>query len=58
MLFRSIQQFRTVKSSGRRLTGVVLDTSTNVFDKLRALNPEEMEIRELTLKEMFVSFMR
>ena len=53
-----LEKFRIVKTSGRRLTGVVLDTSSGVLDRLRSFNPEDVEIRELTLKEIFVNFMR
>lgn len=55
---RDIRHFRTVKSSGRRVTGVVLDTSSGAMEKLKALGPTEMEVRELSLKEIFVNFLR
>jgi ABC-2 type transport system ATP-binding protein len=53
-----IEQFRPVKASGRRLTGVIFDTSSSALNQLRALSPLEMEIRELTLKEIFVNLLR
>ncbi len=53
-----IDKFRAVRSSGRRLTGVVMDTSSEAMEKLKKLEPEEMEVRELSLKEIFVNFMR
>jgi ABC-type multidrug transport system ATPase subunit/tRNA A-37 threonylcarbamoyl transferase component Bud32 len=53
-----IEQFRPVKASGRRLTGVIFDTSSSALNQLRALSPTEMEIRELTLKEIFVNLLR
>jgi serine/threonine-protein kinase len=53
-----IEKFKTVRSSGRRLTGVVLDTSSGVIERLKALDPEQIEVRELSLKEIFVNFMR
>ena len=39
------------------MSGVVLDTSSGALDKLKALGPETVEVRELSLKEIFVSFM-
>lgn len=53
-----LEHFRVISSSGARLTGVVLDTSSGVLEQLKAFNPEEMEVRQLTLKEIFVSFLR
>lgn len=53
-----IRHFKTVKSSGRRVTGVILDTSSDAMEKIKALGPEQMEVRELTLKEIFVNFLR
>ena len=53
-----IEQFKMVRASGRRLTGVVLDTSSGAIERLKALDPEQIEIRELSLKEIFVNFMR
>jgi ABC-type multidrug transport system ATPase subunit/tRNA A-37 threonylcarbamoyl transferase component Bud32 len=53
-----IAQFKPVKTSGRHLTGVVFDTSSGALDKLKSLGPAEMEVRELTLKEIFVNLLR
>ncbi len=53
-----IEQFKPVKASGRRLTGVVFDTSSGAIDKLKALRPVDMQVRELTLKEIFVNLLR
>lgn len=53
-----IDSFKTVRASGRRLTGFVLDTSSGALDKLKALGAEQIEVRELSLKEIFVNFMR
>ncbi len=54
----AIPEFRPVKASGRRLTGVIFDTSSSALDRLKALRPAEMEIRELTLKEIFINLLR
>ncbi|MGD0698040.1 MAG: protein kinase [Terriglobia bacterium] len=54
----AIEQFKPVKSSGRRLTGVVFDTSSGALEKLKALSPMDMDVRELTLKEIFVNLLR
>jgi hypothetical protein len=40
------------------VTGVVLDDTTGAIERLKALAPTELEVRELTLKEIFVNFMR
>jgi ABC-type multidrug transport system ATPase subunit/tRNA A-37 threonylcarbamoyl transferase component Bud32 len=53
-----IEQFKTVKASGRHLTGVIFDTSSSALKQLRALTPIDMEVRELTLKEIFVNLLR
>ena len=55
---RTIPEFTTIRTSGRHVTGVVLDESTGAIERLKALAPKEMEVRELTLKEIFVNFMR
>jgi ABC-type multidrug transport system ATPase subunit len=54
----AIDQFRTVRSSGRHVTGVVFDTSSGALDRLRSLGPEEIEISELDLKQIFVNLLR
>lgn len=53
-----IESFKTVRASGRRITGFVLDTSSGALDKLKELGAEQIEVRELGLKEIFVNFMR
>jgi ABC-2 type transport system ATP-binding protein len=55
---RSIPELTTIRTSGHHVTGIVLDETTGAIDRLRALAPTEMEVRELTLKEIFVNFMR
>jgi ABC-type multidrug transport system ATPase subunit len=54
----TMQDFRTVRSSGRHVTGVILDDSTGALDRIKALHPDEIEVRELGLKEIFINFMR
>ncbi len=53
-----LANFRQLSSSGRRLTGVVLDASSGVLEKLKSFGPEQMEVQQLSLKEIFVSFLR
>jgi len=53
-----LPSFRALRSSARRLSGVVLDTSSGTLDTLRALGPESMEVGELTLKDVFISLVR
>jgi ABC-type multidrug transport system ATPase subunit/tRNA A-37 threonylcarbamoyl transferase component Bud32 len=55
---RNIDHFKTIKSSGRHLTGVVMDTSGGAMEKLKLLGAEEMEVRELDLDEIFFNFMK
>ncbi len=54
----SIPEFRVARASGRKVTGIVLDTSSGAMERLRALQPVEMNVRELTLREIFVSLLR
>ena len=55
---RSIADFKTIRSSGRHVTGFVLNDSSGAINRLKALEPTSIESRELTLKEIFVNFMR
>jgi ABC-type multidrug transport system ATPase subunit len=55
---RGIRHFKALRTSGRRVTGVVLDTSSDAMEKLKALGAEQIEVRELNLKEIFVNFLR
>jgi hypothetical protein len=55
---RGIPEFTTIRTVGHRVTGVVLDETTGAIERLKALAPTELEVRELTLKEIFVNFMR
>jgi ABC-type multidrug transport system ATPase subunit len=55
---RNIDHFKTIRASGRHLTGVVLDTSGGAIEKLKQLGAEEMEVRELDLDEIFFNFMK
>jgi ABC-type multidrug transport system ATPase subunit len=49
---------KTIRESGRRLTAFVLDESSGAIESLQALRPSSVNIRELSLKEIFVNFMR
>jgi len=53
-----IDKLKIVKSSGRRITAIILDTNSGALEKLKAYHPEEIKIRELSLKEIFINFMR
>jgi ABC-2 type transport system ATP-binding protein len=55
---RAIPSFTSVQSTGRRVKGVVLDATAVTIDRLKALEPAEIDIRELTLKEIFVNTMK
>lgn len=54
----TIDQFRTVRSSGRHVTGVIFDTSSGALDRLRTLGADEIDISELDLKQIFVNLLR
>ena len=56
--FGHIDGFRTVRTSGRRLTGFVMDTGSDAMQKIDELGADEVEVRELSLEEIFVNFMR
>jgi serine/threonine-protein kinase len=53
-----IAGLKTIRESGRRLTAFVLDESSGAIQSLQALRPASVAIRELSLKEIFVNFMR
>ena len=53
-----IANFKPVRSSGRHLTGFILDTSGGAIEKLKALGPEDIQVRELSLEEIFVNFVK
>ena len=53
-----VEGFRVVRTSGSQVTGVVLDRGSGVMDRLRALRPAEIRTRDLTLKEIFVHFLK
>ncbi|MBI4471748.1 MAG: hypothetical protein HY646_03705, partial [Acidobacteria bacterium] len=53
-----IADFKTVRMSGRHLTGFILDSSSGAIEKLKALGPEEIQVRELDLEEIFVNFVK
>jgi len=55
---RSIADLKMIRTEGRHLTGFVLDESSGAIERLKALGPAELIVRELTLKEIFVNFMR
>jgi hypothetical protein len=54
----SIADFKTIRSSGRHVTGFVMDESSGAIEQVKALRPASINTRELTLKEIFVNFMR
>ena len=55
---RTIQELTILRTVGRHATAVVLDESSGALERVKDLHPTEMEVRELTLKEIFVNFMR
>ena len=55
---QGVDGFKTTHISGRRVTGFVLDHSSGAIERLRALQPQELEVRELGLKEIFISLMK
>ena len=53
-----LPELRTLRSSGRRLSGVVLEASPPALERLRALGPQDLAVRPLSLKELFIALMR
>lgn len=54
---RGISGFRITKTEGRRVTGWAVDADATLAE-LRKLKPEEISSQELSLREMFVGFLR
>jgi ABC-2 type transport system ATP-binding protein len=54
----SIPDFRVLERGEGRLRGVVLDSDSGAVERLRALGIERLEIRPLSLREIFVQTMR
>jgi len=54
----NIPQFKPLRVSGRHVSGMVFDTSSRALERLKSLNPDEIEVRELSLREIFVNFLR
>ena len=53
-----IENFRLHRISGRRASGAILDTSSGVLERLQAFGPEKVELEELSLREIFVNYLR
>jgi ABC-2 type transport system ATP-binding protein len=54
---RSISGFRITKTEGRRVTGWAVEADVTLAE-LQKLSPEEISSQELSLREMFVGFLR
>jgi len=55
---RGIEDFKLLKASETRLTGLLLDTTPRALHRLEELGAEQVEVKELNLKEIFVDFLR
>src|SRR5262249_25837583 len=49
---------KTLRASGRQLSGIVVDAASGTLEALRGLGPEAMEVAEPSLKETFIGLMR
>jgi ABC-type multidrug transport system ATPase subunit len=56
--FRAVPDFHLLRTSGRHVTGVILDHRDSSLDRLHKLAPQDLEVRELSLREIFVHFLR
>jgi ABC-type multidrug transport system ATPase subunit len=56
--FGVIPQFNLVRTSGRHASGVILDHREESLARLRSLAPRDLEVRELSLREIFVHLLR
>jgi len=54
----ALPQFRLLRTSGRHASGVILDHRDESLDRLRRLAPQDLEVRELSLREIFVHLLR
>jgi len=54
---RSVSGFRITKTEGRKVTGWTVNADATLAE-LRKLKPEEISSQELSLREMFVGFLR
>lgn len=53
-----VPNFQLLRTSGRKATGVVLDNPEDTLRTLRRLEPLDLEVRELSLREIFVHYLR
>jgi ABC-type multidrug transport system ATPase subunit len=54
----SVHHLRILRTEGRQLTGIVLDTRGGTLEQLKAMEPESLNLRELSLRELVVGFLR
>jgi ABC-2 type transport system ATP-binding protein len=54
----AVPDFHVLRTSGRHVTGVILDHRNGSLDRLRRLIPQDLEVRELSLRDIFVHFLR
>lgn len=54
----NIENFKLINISDRKITGIIMDTSSGTLEKLKKFNPAKIEIRELSLKEIFINFLK
>jgi ABC-2 type transport system ATP-binding protein len=55
---RGIEDFKLLKASESRVTGLLMDTTPRAMERLEALGADQVQVTELNLKEIFVSFLR
>lgn len=55
---RGIEDFKLLKASETRVTGLLLDTTPRTMHRLEELGADQVNVKELNLKEIFVAFLR
>jgi len=55
---RGVENFRVVSAAGRKVSGMILDTRLGTLDWLRALAPQDLVVRDLSLRDVIVHLLR
>jgi ABC-type multidrug transport system ATPase subunit/serine/threonine protein kinase len=53
-----VHNFRVIKSVGRQISGVILDSRLRTLDWLKALDPKELVVGDLSLRDIFMLLTR
>lgn len=55
---RGVQGLRVLKASGRCVTGILSESQNRTLEWLKALTPQRLDLRELSLRELFSHLLR